>query len=267
MRAGATWTNKPELSRRTGQAQFIEIVSTRGIVVTVLAGEGAPTVTKGYAKWVEVPRPQREAVTVFSGFEPLTLSVPILYALNPSEENDLEKPIQALEYLARAPAQGKEQEAGAEAGYNLPVQLVFVRASDGKGNPVPLVPEWLQGAKWIIANIEWDLKPERNEQGRRIRQAGVLTFWRFSATPETASEIARLRAFLAKSKPDIFKTTSTVNTIKLIAKYFHNVSPEAWQEIIKANHGNKAIGTNPGKVLPVGTKVKVPVTVINLSAP
>jgi hypothetical protein len=267
MRAGASWTDTPGVSQRSGQAQFIEIVSTKGIVVTVLAGEGAPTVTEGYSKWVAVPRPQREAVTVFAGYEPLALKVPILFAHNPSEQNDLEKPIQVLEYLARVPASGKEKEAGAEAGYNLTTQLVYVRASDGKGNPVPLVPEWLQGIKWVITAIEWDTSPERNEQGRRIRQAGTITFWAYRPTPEGSEEMARLRGELAKSKPDIFKTTVAVNTIKLIAKYYHNASPEAWQEIIKANHGNKKIGTNPSKVLPAGTKVKVPVTVINLSAP
>lgn len=35
--------------------------------------------TEGYAKYAHVPRPQRVALTVLEGYEPMTITVPILF--------------------------------------------------------------------------------------------------------------------------------------------------------------------------------------------
>jgi hypothetical protein len=254
---GASLSKPPPPSK----PQYIVFRSEDERYVEVLAGEGAPTISDGYAKWVAVPRPQRPAITVFSGYEPLTLKVPILFANNPSEQNDLESAIGELEHFAR-PGASQGQAEPHEAGYNLKTQLLRIYAKDGRGNEVPLVPGWVQGIPFVITGIEWDANPERNAQGQRIRQAGVVTLWGFLGSLYEQDELKQLRAKIAKEKPVVFITTSAVNTVKRIAAHYGNPSSTAWQEIIKANYGNKRVGGNPEKHLPVGTRVKVPKLVL-----
>lgn len=67
--------------RYFGERQRIVFVNLLGESVEVLAGAGgAPTITDGYAKWLRIPRPQRNAVTILEGYEPTTLSVPITFS-------------------------------------------------------------------------------------------------------------------------------------------------------------------------------------------
>jgi hypothetical protein len=54
---------------------------SRNKTFAVLAGEGAPTVTGGYPKVQVIDRPQRIGLTVFQGYDPFTIDVPIRFNL------------------------------------------------------------------------------------------------------------------------------------------------------------------------------------------
>lgn len=243
-----------------GERQRIVFVNLLGESVEVLAGAGgAPTVTDGYAKWLHIPRPQRNAVTILEGFEPTTLSVPITFsAAKMGGAAQVERAIETLETMAGLHA-NKE--------YDPDIQLLSVYTADGKGMQIPLLPQVPReviekgNTYWVISGIEWDTKPEREPAGYRIRQDATVTLTEWSPAPGGREPVEALRSRLAKEKPTTILTSASINTIKRIAAYYHKPYQQAWQEILAANRGNKVIGTNPSKHLPVGTKVKVPAVI------
>ena len=62
-----------------------------------IANSESIVATEGYAKYAHVPRPQRVAVTVIEGYEPMTITVPLL--LDKTTGGDVESDIQALEWM------------------------------------------------------------------------------------------------------------------------------------------------------------------------
>jgi hypothetical protein len=251
----------------TSRRQFIVFQGVLGEntspPIEVLAGEGAPTPSGGYAKWAHIPRPQRKALTILEGYEPFVLTVPILFdaVRLVSRREDVETAIQWLEWMGGRgikfggmpyhPAEGDSP-------------LVIVYASDGEGNESPLVPKPFQtkDLRWVIDDITWDEHPIRDRAGARIRQAAVVKLLEHvsSAGPSTDSSTtrARLRKGL-EGQYTPFKTTSTVNTVrKLLAKHVHPPSRvgEAIGPTLKANK----LGSNPEKPLKNGTKVLIPKT-------
>lgn len=262
--------------RYFGERQRIVFVNLLGESVEVLAGaNGAPTITAGYAKWLNIPRPQRNAVTVLEGYEPTTLSIPvtfsaIMFSANPApgswvrvgSPQNVETAITTLEEMA-----GLRQKRQGTKEYRAETQLLNVYTADGKGNQIPLLPPGARtivekaNTYWVIDGIEWDTKPEREGAGNRIRQDATVTLLEWSAPPGAREPVDVLREALARSKPVVFTTTAAINTVKRIAAHYHRPYQQAWQEILAANRGNKTIGTSPSKHLPVGTKVRVPATI------
>jgi hypothetical protein len=53
--------------------------STRTISVLADLNTGRPTLTGGGAKWNTIERPQRASLTVFAGYDPLQISIPVLF--------------------------------------------------------------------------------------------------------------------------------------------------------------------------------------------
>jgi hypothetical protein len=233
----------------------------------VLAGEGGPTPTDGYAKWAHVPRPQRVAMTVLEGYEPMTMTVPILFdaVVATRRREDIELNIQKLEWMAGRGIlfRGKPGHPGQGDS-----PLVRVFTTDGAGRPTPLVPKQFQTKDllWIVTGLAFDETPDRNKAGHRIRQKVTVTLTQYEGSPGTSFDSASTRRRareLAAGKFKVFKTTTAINTIQLVAsRYAHNTS--AAREIIQANRGNRKIGNNPEKHLHVGTHVKVPLGVIQL---
>ena len=102
------------------------------VSVEVLAGDGAPTPSGGYAKWAHIPRPQRTAITVFEGYEPMTLSVPVLFdaVRQNGVREDVENQIQWLEWMA---GRGIKHHEPFKVGEGRP-PLLQIYAANGSGN-------------------------------------------------------------------------------------------------------------------------------------
>ena len=141
---------------------------------SVLAGDNAPYVTAGYAKIANVDRPYRVGLSIFEGYDPVELVVPIRFE-SVSRGNSGERMGQGIERdiaeLEKMAGRGNFKKAGS-------VAPPIVRLSATSGNEiVPLIPQnyqWSTQNKhaptWRIAGIDWDNNPLRNSNGYRIRQ-------------------------------------------------------------------------------------------------
>lgn len=231
------------------------------VTVEVLAGEGAPTITGGYAKWAKIPRPQRVALTVFEGYEPRTVTVPVLFdaVRNNGVQENVEDQIQWLEWMA---GRGPKHHEGFTVGVGKPVLLVVFTAAGKRGSRTPLVSIPIQNAesgrtqksaKWFIENIAWDEHPLRSDGGARIRQAATVTLVEFVEDPVGSHQ--------KKEGHTVKHTTKSLNTLKkLVLHYARGTKAqreEAWKVTLKENSHNKAIGTHAEKPLKVGTPIRI----------
>lgn len=140
---------------------------------------GAPTITGGYAKWTVVDRPLRAGLTVFQGYDPSTMDIPILFDdFIDGQGQQIEEDIALLELMA-----GRGPGAANTRGDDKSPPIITVQCTDSGGNPFPLIPKTYQYSRsantnpplWVISNINWDANPERNAAGNRIRQAATVT--------------------------------------------------------------------------------------------
>ncbi len=142
--------------------------------IEVLADEAAPTPSTGYAKWAHIQRPQRKALTILEGYEPMTLTVPILFDAVRTNglQEDCENEIQWLEWMG---GRGIKYRKPYEAGVGKP-PLIQVYAAEGNNRERPLIPKPFQtpNVKWFVDDIVFDEHPLRSPGGARIRQAAVV---------------------------------------------------------------------------------------------
>lgn len=198
----------PELARRI--ADMNNIRSVRSVLTRkqikvpgtlrkasgfhVLAGDGAPQVTGGYSKLEILDRPQRVGLTNFMGYDPITMDIPIRFeAFATGQGVNIEVDIRTLERMA-----GRGNFAGVGVG---PPPVIRVSTTNGRGEPVPLIPANYQWSKdnpsaplWRVSGIAWDAEPIRNGAGNRIRQLAVVTVQqhvKVSLATRSASERAR----------------------------------------------------------------------------
>lgn len=147
----------------------------------VTAGDTAPKVTAGYAKYETEDRPMRTGLTMFTGYDPMTLEIPVLFdAFATRKGLDLERDIALLERMA-----GRGIFKGAGVGFP---GYVNVSSTDNAGRIVPLIPRALQAhpqnpspPKWVVSNIDWDDDAIRNREGNRIRQKATITLMQYVA--------------------------------------------------------------------------------------
>jgi hypothetical protein len=165
-----------KLKRRSIQVPLMRTIA--GGTLDVLAGDGAPTITAGYAKYEIVDRPGRAGITHFTGYDPIVMEVPIRFqwttksAGGEPQGEQIEDDIALLERMA-----GRGVFAGASFGRP---GRVRVQTSDGS-RTVPLIPANYQPGPqnpnppvWVISDIDWDTGPLRNRAGNRIVQLATV---------------------------------------------------------------------------------------------
>lgn len=239
---------------------------------TVLAGDGGPTVTGGFAKWNVIDRPQRVGVTVLAGYDPISMTVPVLFdgvsTYAPKDGSQIERDIEVLEWMGGRGLLFAETPGVGHAGLG-DSPLVRVWTVDGQGANVPLVPFSYQSDNlfWVVSQIAYDGGALRNRDAQRIRQSATITLTEHVAGPfSDAADSAAARQRARKGLGDgfiTFRTTDAINTIKLVAvKVAHNASHEAALAILQANRDNRRVGTSIFKHLARGTLLKIPRRVV-----
>lgn len=148
--------------------------------VEVRAGEQPPRVTDGFAKLGVLDRPQRTGLSVFTGYNPIVIEIPIQFEnFADGAGGDIEDAIAMLEAFA---GRGKIPGAG-----SLPPRVLRITTWRA-GEKIRLLPEAYayeeQGKSplYQIAKLDWDPSPLRNSDGRRTRQAGVVTVQQYVST-------------------------------------------------------------------------------------
>ena len=223
-------------------------------VVVCMAGEGAPTVTGGWVKVAKVPRFQRVAFTIPEGYEPIELSIPILFAatLRTKEPRNLEADIKNLEWMAGRTPNPPEGETKGEPPF------VEVYTVNNAGRQIPLVPLQFQGEpgqsrQYYLTNISFDPNPERHTTGARIKQAATVTLTEIVSTPSALKRNREAREAV-KNKYQTVYSSQGENTIRRIAVAYG--IPSSWEAILRAN---PSIGSAE-KALAEGTAVRIPRT-------
>jgi hypothetical protein len=196
----ASWRGQPDQARRIANLNGIRSVTKklrrgtrlrvpdrlrRSASFNVLAGDEPPKITGGYAKVESVDRPLRTALSVFTGYDPITMEVPVRFEAFISDSGsrgpygaDVEADIALLEQMA-----GRGNFHG--AGQGAP-PLVQLSTTDALGRVVPLIPLNYQWSKdnptapiWWITNIDWGDGALRNLHGNRIRQEATVTVMQY----------------------------------------------------------------------------------------
>lgn len=141
---------------------------------SVLAGEQPPRVVSGYQKLETIDRPGRTGITHFTGYDPITMEVPIQFEGYIERDATIEDRIATLERMA-----GRGDFKGASAG---PAPILRLSTTDNTGRIIALIPPNFQWSPqnpsaplWRIADLEWDEDPLRDDRGNRIRQKAVVT--------------------------------------------------------------------------------------------
>jgi nucleoid-associated protein YgaU len=229
------------------QFSTVRELGERRLLVNVLAGEGAANVGAGYGGWEVINRPGREGLVNWVGYEPLRVTVPILFDAvdvpqDQSPGEQIEEQISRLEAMA---GRGRRRLGGEPP-------VIYVDA------PGSLIPFQMAGSddpsptRFVIENIDWG-DALRNRYGNRIRQAAEVTLLHHV----TATGLERSAAKRSKAGKKGLPTTYTVkktDTLKRIAKFFYN-DPDNWKDIWRAN--KKKIRDPRAKLKP-GLKLRIP---------
>jgi hypothetical protein len=242
----------PGLSRHY---QIFKAGAIEGIVVQ--AGDGAPVVTGGYAKFMTVDRPQRTGLNVFSGYDPITITFPIVFeAFLSGQGEQIEDDIATLERLA---GRGVFKGAGASTP-----PAVNVQVTDAGGDTVPLLPKNYQydpdentnPPDWFIAGLDWDDHPIRNDAGNRIRQACTVTL-----TQRTVADTGLAATKSRKAAGSrLVHSTDLLNTLHKIAHHWQasDAAIKALNAATKDRALKRALRDMRHYKLPAHTVVRVP---------
>lgn len=148
----------------------------------VLAGDDPPRVVDGYAKMEVIDRPSRVGLNQFTGYNPLSIEVPVQFeSFINGQGYQVEQSIKLLERMA-----GRGDFAGAAIG---PPPVIRVSVTDNGGNIVPLISNNYQWSRqnpsaplWRVGDIEWESGALRNAAGNRIRQGAMVTIVQHTRT-------------------------------------------------------------------------------------
>lgn len=197
--------------RRGKDKKRIRVPGTlrKGDVFHVLAGDQAPRIVNGYAKFDVIERPMRTGLNVFTGYDPVEMEIPIRFqARDVTDGSGVERDIKLLERMAGRPG------AAPAVG---PPPVIQVSTTDNAGRVVPLIPSNFQwsgkGSRtplWRIMNpIDWDPDPIRNAKGNRITQKAVVTVRQHTAIQFATRSAAERNRHKRKNRRDDRPKTGT----------------------------------------------------------
>jgi|SRR5215469_6028550 len=176
---------------------YYRIRSSSGVVIKVLRGSAAPQITGGGARYDTIQRPRRNGQIQWTGDDPYTMDVPILFDGWDQEivsMRNVERDIQQVNNMMHSPG-----------AWVAPVTIKITGA-------VPV-----KGGTWVITGIDygdmviWDT--DKHGKGYRMRQDAVLHLLQF--LPET---VLRLNTKAGTTIPHVVKAGETLQSIANRAK-------------------------------------------------
>jgi hypothetical protein len=146
---------------------------------SVLAGDEGPSITAGYARIEVIPRSERAGLSVFTGYDPIVMALPIRFEHEPGHDGvDIEADIAELEKMA-----GRGNFTGAAQGAPPRVRVETVTTSKQIVNLIPPAYQWSAGntsaPTWWISDLAWGDDVWRDDDGKRIRQTCTVTLTQF----------------------------------------------------------------------------------------
>jgi hypothetical protein len=240
-------------------------------ILALLGSEGV-TPTDGWGKWAKPGRRQRTALTVLEGYNPYTITVPLLLDAGFLGFEDVEKQCSILEWFG-----GRGTLFRGKPGHPGQGEPPLIEVSSTS----ELVPKWCQSGRgsegstlYVLENpIEYNMcgrdfiTPVRRGAsepgaGRRTRQAATLTLVQYGGAAGNTSDSAANRFNVSQAQGNSFLTftvSDNVNTFTKIAKHLNRSDPahipDAAREIQQAN---AKYGASVYKRLPHGAKIRVP---------
>ena len=214
-------------------------------VTCLIDSPGITVNSESYGGWDPVQRPQNVALLTWTGYEPMSMTIPILFdewQTQKSVEND----ILALELLAgRGPGAG---------GRTQPPD-VTLKASAGFG---ALIPHNFNGESldWVITSLEWSTdegdvirrRPQPDGSGgHRVRQAGTVVVTQH-VEDKRLIELSVARRRNAHGRRRTVHVVKKGETLMSIARKEYGTA-DRWQDIAIHNGINDPRHLRPGKRL------------------
>jgi hypothetical protein len=238
------------------QADYYRFYSpVEGKEFYALRGDSAPTVTGGYGKWNTIDRPRRTGLTVFAGYDPITMDIPVRFEAYLGEKSgfDVENDIQALEYLAGRGVKAANSQKDktppyvAISSFNAAGSTVYVLGNnytfDDDDNPNP--------PNWVITGVQWDGDVLFNRNGRRLRQTATITL-----TQYVKPSAGKFGTHAARGpKTATRHATAKLDTMSKLAKAWHNTKADVRK--LNTSHHLEPYVRDFSKRIPKGTAVKL----------
>lgn len=228
-----------------GLAQQVTLVSASPpLRVTALRGNGAPSLTGGFARWNAVTRPRRTSLTAYDGRDPYEMLLPILldgFVDDRSVEGDCEN----IERLAK-PSGGGEPPLVKVVGFVPHADLDWVLRPPEFVDPVIYHVDGYRTRQAVNVRLLEYVSADRVGQGNAADQA------RRDAVDAAAAAARKAGVGGAPPAHGKFYTVKTGDTLASIAA--HELGDyRRWTEIAALNPGLR----DP-RHPPVGREIRLP---------
>lgn len=235
--------------------------------VNAICGTEGVTVTGGFAKWQTVGRRQRIGVSVLEGYDPYTITVPLIFD-SLGDPKGVEDEIEVLEWMA-----GRGRLFRGRPGHSGEGETPLLQIYAASGSKLVPPECTTKDIRFVVTNIEFNtcgrdwIQPIREPNGIRIRQAVTVTLTQYESGGGRGLDSPANRAQVAGKQKHEYRTFTVgdgVNTFRKIAAKL-NTNPNrigpAAREIADAN---PKLGASVDKRLNRGTRVRYPLSATDL---
>jgi LysM repeat protein len=195
----------------------------------ILKGEGSPKITGGYGGWTVANRPHQVGLTVFTGLDPIRMSIPVVFEGWPGTDG------QEIRI-------GRLSRMGLPHGANNEPSVVRISGL-GVPKPGPL--------RWVVESLDWgdNVIWDTGDDGSmvRLRQDCTINLLQYVAEDRVAfSKLPQAKpGGGAWPKHYVWKKGDTLR--KVAAHFYHN--SKKWKLIAKANNIRDPKSIKPKRVL------------------
>lgn len=250
----------------------------------VLAGASGAVPTGGWTQISIINRPRRKSFTMPTGYDALSMDVPIRFESTVSygpfvpgtpqvpggqgpywTPAQLEQSIQVLEWMA---GRGKLYANGTHPAQGDPPIVQVGSYAAGSQVSTNLIPpnfhsDQADDLRWLVSNLQYDTSPIRGPDGDRTQQDVTVSLTEYVAVPGApTSPRQRQQGRGNVSGFKSYKSTSAHNTIAKICIAHGLNKASAWRHVVAFNQSRLHVrGYNVP--LKLNTTVQIPKSVTN----